>query len=486
MAEYRNVPNEYIQVTFIQSDELGYIDTGVTVSDDLLATATFNFLEIPKYGFETSVFGMKDTDGRFGAYIDDTNQIAVSNGTISQTNPYETVTVNVTPSVSGIDSDLTVLIFAQNETNAKVSYYGICRLYSMKMYDDSVLIRDFVPVVRKSDNKAGLYDVVNSVFYPEITGIPSTYQCVEYIESIGTGDSYIDTGYVPNVDTGMYATFNIMNELGPNNHGNVFGATETGATANRYYINTWAEETIRSPQFFRGDNYKGYPLFLVNNAKVTIGQTPSFIVRNDNGRVTVDTNDFPNITASCYLFSYNKGNSYSDSPTRMKLYHFVFFETTTDNILHEYIPVIRVSDDKPGLYDRVTDTFLVNGGADEFIYGSEKTGFGIGSFIYPSISKIKIGNTTYSLKDEVARTSTKNIEHRKILYFHNQPVSVAYHAEIIRINSPLITENTVVLDCVFDSEGFIRSDIEWTSYDGYIAFTGVCLNATTANVTLGV
>ena len=39
------------------------------------------------------------------------------------------------------------------------------RMYYCKIYDNDLLIRDLVPCYRKSDNKPGLYDIVNNVFY---------------------------------------------------------------------------------------------------------------------------------------------------------------------------------------------------------------------------------------------------------------------------------------------------------------------------------
>jgi len=44
------------------------------------------------------------------------------------------------------------------------------RLYRFKMYDNDILVRDFVPCYRKSDNKAGLYDTVNNQFYIDSYG----------------------------------------------------------------------------------------------------------------------------------------------------------------------------------------------------------------------------------------------------------------------------------------------------------------------------
>lgn len=78
---------------------------------------------------------------------------------------------------------------------------------------------------------------------------------------------------------------------------------------------------------------------------------------------------------------------------------------------------------------------------------------------------------------------------KEILYFYQQAVSAATSAQIMRIpasgTNDAITDNTVVLECTFAVPSRITSDVTWTSYAGYIVFTGTCTAATTANVTLG-
>ena len=39
------------------------------------------------------------------------------------------------------------------------------KIYSVKVYDDNILIRDLVPCYRKFDNVIGMLDLVNNVFY---------------------------------------------------------------------------------------------------------------------------------------------------------------------------------------------------------------------------------------------------------------------------------------------------------------------------------
>lgn len=71
-------------------------------------------------------------------------------------------------------------------------------------------------------------------------------------------------------------------------------------------------------------------------------------------------------------------------------------------------------------------------------------------------------------------------------YFTAQTVNVATNAEIMRITDETITEDTIVLSCVFDTPPYVLGDITWTSYAGYVVFTGTSIAATTADVVLGI
>ena len=131
------------------------------------------------------------------------------------------------------------------------------------------------------------------------------------------------------------------------------------------------------------------------------------------------------------------------------------------------------------------------------------------------VSKINVNGTDYNVKDATARTAASAAQTtansklsdapsdgkeyaRKngawaevsggggsdILYFHQQAVNVATNAEIMRITDSRITEDTVVLECTFYRPMWIRGNVYWSSHNGYISFTGLCFDATTANVTL--
>ena len=42
------------------------------------------------------------------------------------------------------------------------------QLEYFKVYDNDTLVRDYVPCYRRTDNAAGLYDLVNNTFYPNV------------------------------------------------------------------------------------------------------------------------------------------------------------------------------------------------------------------------------------------------------------------------------------------------------------------------------
>lgn len=47
-----------------------------------------------------------------------------------------------------------------------------CQIYRAKIYNGDDLIRDFVPAKRNSDGEIGMYDIVNDVFYTNLTDTP--------------------------------------------------------------------------------------------------------------------------------------------------------------------------------------------------------------------------------------------------------------------------------------------------------------------------
>lgn len=62
-------------------------------------------------------------------------------------------------------SDYNIYLFRMNQAGTIASAYDTYKLHYCSIYDNNVLVRNFIPCYRRADNKPGLYDLVNDVFY---------------------------------------------------------------------------------------------------------------------------------------------------------------------------------------------------------------------------------------------------------------------------------------------------------------------------------
>lgn len=67
--------------------------------------------------------------------------------------------------ISNSDTWTIPLLASKDRSLNKVNRHSSAKLYWCKIWDNDVLVRDFVPCYRKSDNEIWLYDLVNNQFY---------------------------------------------------------------------------------------------------------------------------------------------------------------------------------------------------------------------------------------------------------------------------------------------------------------------------------
>lgn len=185
------LPDDYQEVTFLQSSGTQWIDTGVKPIQYVHACLVdFIFSSGYKPLQETWIFGQwyGSTGWRCGGQLQSaSNEISQSSSvgfsftpTDSNYPSWNTILLNkrvVSASMlSTITSEYPMLLFAQQE-GGNARYYDTAgyKLFNCKIWEWGSLIRDFIPCYRKSDNKPGLYDVINKEFYV----------------NQGTGDFYI-------------------------------------------------------------------------------------------------------------------------------------------------------------------------------------------------------------------------------------------------------------------------------------------------------
>lgn len=188
--EATRLPEEYTEVDYIESTGTQYIDTGFLTSPNTKVIADFQYMKLV------------NGERLFGRYL----SYATSNDLsydfyISSSLKFAYTYNNKQGNWTGIhlaDLQRHKLIFNQNkkiilddneiqmqgeatysckrnflifsayestETQLNDAAYSYAKLYSFKMYDNDVLIRDFIPCYRKADNVPGLYESVNNKFY---------------------------------------------------------------------------------------------------------------------------------------------------------------------------------------------------------------------------------------------------------------------------------------------------------------------------------
>lgn len=179
------LPTGYTQVEYIESTGTQWIDTGVAGSNN--ACFEIDFLTKNVVGPASTDFGTI-----FGAYTAGSTRINLGTWNSSQVttggemcwgsgnfNPYITsnermqisvksttlTTPNGTQSVGSqtFTSGCNIWLFCRN-ANGTADQFSKTQLYSMKMYNGSTLIRDFVPC-KNASGQVGLYDTVNGKFY---------------------------------------------------------------------------------------------------------------------------------------------------------------------------------------------------------------------------------------------------------------------------------------------------------------------------------
>ena len=194
--------------------------------------------------------------------------------------------------------------------------------------------------------------------------VPSGYQQVEYIESSGT--QYIDTGWVNN----KKAIHSYKMKF------RALALTEGG------FFGQFSSPAIRPGTLWMSVNDSAFRMSIgsdnsaiskVSYAYDTDIHTFTNEINNSNKtyRVTYDnTESYKTYSGTVYsdisicLFR-SSTNTYRPISTR--IFYFIICENGQE--ARHLIPVVRNTDDKPGMYDLVNDVFYTNAGTGEFTWG---------------------------------------------------------------------------------------------------------------------
>jgi len=396
----KELPDGYRQVAYLESAGTQWIDTGYLVKSNTIIE--FDFQSTKEYGDTYEVFFGTQVDASLGGrcYIvagaQQNLQINYprnaytyaspnSNGTYGRnsadTYPYafwsslrSLYTMNISRRTIQVDDRTwnfssymtedfvtptnSLYLLTRNNNGVPYNYCAKGKLYGFKIKEDEELIMDLIPCL-DDEYVPCMYDTVSKeTFYNSGTGIfewgdetdiPENYTRLSYLESTGT--QYIDTGI--NADnklgfetrmsynSGRFGAHNIINSITHRHHFYDNGYWGFGVTSTYY----GGLHQIDTPYKVSCNFYNDYKYI-------------------DNDGMT---NELPNTAfdteVNFYLFRRN--GLYPMNFTG-KIY---YFKMTYENILvRDFIPCLD-ENNKPCLYDRVTQRTFYNAGTGEFLYG---------------------------------------------------------------------------------------------------------------------
>ena len=180
----------YTQLEYIQSTGVQYINTGYKPKNNTGIYADFEFTDVETTQqrlYSAECLTNDNTGLCYSFYINGGNCFAYTyqNSTGNWINTGYVVDIlrhklkfninntknmyldNESYSIEGTatnDAIYNMMIFANIRTGS-IDGYGKLKLYYFKIYEGNTLIRNYVPCKRKTDNKPGLYDIINNVFY---------------------------------------------------------------------------------------------------------------------------------------------------------------------------------------------------------------------------------------------------------------------------------------------------------------------------------
>lgn len=198
--------------------------------------------------------------------------------------------------------------------------------------------------------------------------LPSEYQQVEYIESTGT--QYIDTDYIAKKNTKAELTLS-FNGTFKNATPNFFGALEGDYT---FAVNFGQTQSTTVYPWVGKSYAAGGKTYFVSindstreNENVLSIQSGAFKYGDFEKVISEMTEDLKTVPLALFGRNVNGVTNPFDA-SNMRLYGCKIYEN--EQIVRDFIPCNRKSDNVAGLYDLVEDKFYTNAGTGTFLVGN--------------------------------------------------------------------------------------------------------------------
>ena len=399
-TEQRNLPEGYTELEYIENTGTQYIDTGITdiinSEFELVAQQTELLSGYPTllgamennnlfkvafaYGssdqFYTQV-GTGSGDFSLSGIPQDTNKHTFKLVTTASSQMFTVDTTSVSTSFTTVSStDYSLFLFARNRQGT-VGNQTKQKVYSFKAKKNGILIADYIPAKRKSDNVIGMYDTVTQTFFtnagtgdfiagaPVEPELPAGYVRRNFIYMMN--GSYLQTDLVP--------TYNCKIEMvaKPLTADVAFCGGRTGSVGSGILVSINNNRKFVMDAFGdSGSRYEG------TNA-IPIDVIYKFVFDNKvgtlyQGDTVVDTHTFTgtdNTGAALAIKGRNDSGTIYYTNGEIYLYSFRMYDNT-GVLVADYIPAVKLHPLTVGFYDTVSGTFKT-ATAGTFAAGTEYT-----------------------------------------------------------------------------------------------------------------
>lgn len=384
IKEAKELPDGYKRVEYLESDSTAYIDTGVSgANNNLKIEMGFSYSKFTAYGYffsnyesetaNVTRFCLNGTDTSWGlAYINTKSQYgAIYTSNFTKNNFHTFVltktsvsidgntTTNNNPPVGTANTKNIILFNRGSGSYAEKRDIGM-RCYYFRIYDNDVLVRDFIPVLDNAGIPA-LYDKVNGgIYYNQGTGdftYGHTITPVEYLESTGT--QYINTGIKLDNNSSVELYYQLTQAV--QNRKGLFGGLDTGGSKR---FGTLLSPSNNQLECGYGSGNEYYQLGLPDTNIHVIKQEKNLLYFDGSLVYTFNTATFTqSFNAPLGNFNYTNYN-----PASAKYYRSKWWDNGT--LVRSFIPV-RDENNVGYMFDEVTGQLFGNAGSGSFGIGND-------------------------------------------------------------------------------------------------------------------
>lgn len=293
----------------------------------------------------------------------------VSKVTINETDfTYNLPELDFTPT-------LNVLLFTFNNAGIPHATVGLKgRIDTFLISEGDQIVRQFVPCL-DADGIPCMYELyTGTAHYNQGSGqfsyprnynisryeVPAGYTKCLYLQSNGT--QRIDTGHIPDADTGVYIKAQRLS------YGDHVGFGSWQSSGNYYYPPTF-NTSNRSGIYSFGTTYqlsfyydKGDDLIYTSTMNLYNDRTVNFWSEDTNWFGIIPVNFTATLTRPLWLFSYNMDNT-TINATYAKFGGRIYRAQITqgDTLVHDYVPCLDTNN-RPCMYDVIEQETLYNQG----------------------------------------------------------------------------------------------------------------------------